>query len=178
MRRSSRVGLTLAVSVGWFAIGSAASLPTRAGSLFTSLGTTTVTPDGNLLGGGFARIYRVAATGRLVVTFNTPIDQPEGGCTGAAHAYKEYTTEMQETGSKGVISCEGGFDTGSLLVGDSYYLVSMHREGETAGWLIGKYDAATWAQETRIFHAVDDPYEQQGDPMVTYVDGVLDVSSQ
>ncbi len=151
---------------------------TASSSHFTYVGTTTVTPDGNFLGGGFVRAYYLAATDHVLVTFNTPLSQPEGNCPDAAHAYKEYTTEMQETDAKGIISCDGGFDIGSLLIGDSYYLVAIHREGEAAGWRMAKYDAPRWEQQTVIFHHLDDPYEQQGDPMVAYVNGEIDASSQ
>jgi hypothetical protein len=158
--------------------GSPLAEATTTTSLFTYLGTEQVTPDGNYLGGGFVRIYDSPTTGRLLVTFNTPLNQPEGSCSDSAHAYKEYTTDLQETGTKGLISCMGGVDIGSLLVGSTYYLVTMHREGEQQGWQIATYDAASWTKLVEVFRPVDYPREVDNDPMVAYVNGQIDVSSQ
>ena len=144
----------------------------------TLIRTLQVTPDGNFTGGGFVRIYDSPTTGRVLVTFNTGLDQPEGGCGDSAHVYEEYTTDLQATGNKGDISCRGGVDIGSLLVGNSYYLATMHREGDQQGWQIDKYDATSWAQQVSVFRPVDYPREIDNDPMIAYVNGQLDVSSQ
>jgi len=158
--------------------GSIGAETTAPRSLFTYLGTEQVTPDGNYLGGGFIRIYNAPTAGRLLVTFNTGLDQPEGSCVESAHAYKEYTPDLQETGNKGDISCVGGVDIGSLLVGNTYYLATMHREGDQQGWQITTYDATTWVQQASIFRPVDYPREVDNDPMVAYVNGQIDFSSQ
>jgi hypothetical protein len=147
-------------------------------SLFTYLGTEALTPKGNYLGAGFVRIYDAPTAGRLLVTFNTSLSQPEGSCSDSAHVYKEYTTDLQETGNHGAISCMGGADIGSLLVGNTYYLASMHREGEQQGWEIASYDATSWTRQVDIFRPVDYPREIDNDPMVAYVNGRIDFSSQ
>ena len=195
-RDGFRMALVLAVAcVGMWAVASSttpgtrpssagdehhASAPREAAattSMFTHLGTEAVTPDGNYLGGSFVRIYDSATTGRLLVTCNTPLNQPEGGCQESAHVYKEYTTDLQETGNKGMIACAGG-DIGSLLVGNTYYLVTMHKEGEQQGWQIATYDATSWTKQIEVFRPVDYPRQVDNDPMVAYVNGQIDVSSQ
>ena len=147
-------------------------------SLFTHLGTVQLTPAGNYLGGGFVRIYDAPTAGRLLVTFNTSLSQPEGGCSDSAHVYKEYTADLQETGNKGAISCVGAVDIGSLLVGNTYYLATMHREGDQQGWEITTYDATSWTRQADVFRPVDYPREVDNDPMVAYVNGQIDFSSQ
>jgi len=158
-----------------------ALIPPRAGEaapdLFTLVKRVNVTPDGNWTGGGCVRIYDLQEEDRLVVTFNAAFGHLEEGCGDSAHVYKEYTTDMQPTGDQGILACIGA-DIGSLLVGDSYYLVNLHREGETDGWEISRFDSETWALELETFCALDDATELPGDEMVSFVDGMLDVSSQ
>jgi hypothetical protein len=144
--------------------------------LFKFVGTVQVTPDATFLNGGFVRINYVSSTDRFAVVFGTRFAQPTGGCMGGGHAYKEYTLEMQETGQSGVLNCEGG-DSGGVMAEDVYYDVSMHAEGESQGWRIITYDAVTWATLADLFFPLDSPREGNGDMMVAFVNGQLDVSS-
>jgi PKD repeat protein len=146
-------------------------------SLFTYLGTAQLTPDGNFLGGGFVRIYDSPTADRVLVTFNTSLDHPEGDCVDSAHVYAELTTDLGETGNTGTIACLGG-DVGSLLLGDTYYLVAMHREGDQIGWLMSSYQAGSWEPVLEHFHVLDYPREADNDPMVAPVNGQIDISSQ
>ena len=183
----ARIGIRPSVALVIAALAVAVPCPrsSQAGagsSLFTYLGTESLTPSGNFLGGGFVRIYDSPTAGRVLVTFNTQLAQPEGGCSGSAHVYKEYTAGMQATGVQGTVACVGG-DIGSLLVGNSYYLVSMEPVGEAVGWKIGKYDAVTWALQasasrTLNFTPTGNATELPGDQMVVSVNGQLDFSSQ
>ncbi len=144
--------------------------------LFTFIRTVQVAPDEQFTGGGFARVSYVPATDRVVVVFGAHLAQPTEGCTDNAHAYKEYTVDMQETGQSGVLNCGEG-DSGGTMADNVYYDVSMHKPGDPVGWTIVKYDATTWQTLADIFFPVDYPREGDGDPMVEFVDGQLDVSS-
>jgi hypothetical protein len=144
--------------------------------LFKFIRTVVVAPDANFLIGGFARVNYVPATDRLIVAFGTRLAQPTGGCKDAGHAYKEYTLDMQATGKSGVLNCEVG-DSGGVMADNTYYDVSMHKQGGSIGWRIVKYDAVTWKNLADIFFPLDSPREGDGDPMVTFVNGQLDVSS-
>ena len=146
--------------------------------IFKYINTVKVTPDSKYHDGGFARINYVPATGNFVVTFGTHLEKPTGGCTNAGFAYKEYNTEMVETGVSNVFSC-AMFDIGSCMVGNTYYFVNMGVDEENShGWQIVKYDAVSWEALADTFLKMDDPYEQSGDPMVAYVNGQLDISGQ
>src|SRR5574341_1943570 len=72
------------------------------GQLFKLVQTVQITPDPNYLTGAFARINYVPATDHFVVTFGGILAQPPSGCGEKGFAYKEYTTEMQETEKTGV----------------------------------------------------------------------------
>ena len=147
-------------------------------SLVRFVRTVEVTPDYHFQGGGFARVNYAPATDRLVVTFGARFDPPMGGCMDAGHAYKEYTLDMEETGQFGVFSCEVA-DSGSVMVDNIYYDVSMHASPEQGvGWRIVKYDAVTWEILADVFLPLDLPYEKDNDPLVAFVNGQLDVSGQ
>jgi hypothetical protein len=122
--------------------------------LFKFVRTVQVTPDATFSNGGFVRVNYVPATDRLVVTFATKAElhpQP-GKCKGAGHVYKEYTTDMQETGKSGTLvwitsggpdSCQAG-DWGSVMVDNTFYLVGGNP------WHLTKFDAATWEKLAAI----------------------------
>ena len=145
-------------------------------TLFKFIGTAPVTPDDNFLTGSFARVNYVPATEYMVVTFGTWLGQPSEGCIGKAHAYREYTLDMEATGKSGILNCEVA-DIGSVMVDNTYYFVGMHAESGSIGWRIIKYDAATWKSLADIFFPLQTPQEGDGDPMVAFVNGQLDVSS-
>lgn len=145
-------------------------------SLFKSIRTVQVTPDDLFLIGGFARIGYIPATDRFAVVFGTHLAHPSGGCELGAHAYKEYTADMEPTGKSGVLNCGVG-DGGGTMVDNVYYDVSMYREGDLVGWRIIKYDAVTWKSLANIFYTIVPPKEGDGDPLVSYVNGKLDVAS-
>ena len=66
---------------------------------------------------------------------------------------------------------------GSVMIGNTYYDVSMHAEGGSVGWRIIQYDAATWKILVDMFFPLQTPQEGDGDPMVAFVNGQLDISS-
>jgi hypothetical protein len=145
--------------------------------LFRFIRTVAVTPDTNYLGGGFVRIDRLQSTGNYLVSFNAYLAQPAGGCTEKGRAYKEYTPELEAPGSTAVFSCGAMADSNSLVIGDNYYVVNMHREGDAVGWEIIKYNMATWEPIVSLFHILDSPREGEADPMIAYVNGQIDISS-
>jgi len=150
-------------------------------SLFDLVKTVQVTPDDNFNTGDFVRVNYIAATDRLVVTFGTrALSQPSGDCTEGGLAYKGYTLEMEETGESGLLNCEMP-DFGSTMVDNTYYFVSMHAEEGEIGWRILKYDAVTWESQADIFYPLfrggELEYRRNGDPMVAYVNGQLDISA-
>jgi hypothetical protein len=114
--------------------------------------------------------------GNIVIAFNTNLNQPEGGCPDPAYAYKEYTTDMVETGDQGVISCKALSDTGGVFFGDDLYFAAIGLENGKDGWWLEKYNAITWAQSASLFYPMASG-EGAGDPMLALVNGQLDVSS-
>jgi hypothetical protein len=146
-----------------------------------------VTPVGNYQWGAFSRIGYVPGRDRIIVTFNTQLGQPEGYCTDVGHAYREYTTDMVATGNMGLIHCVGGgMDTGGLLAGNDYYYTyqAPGPDPGTSGFDLIKYDAVSWKELARTFHALDSTKndygmraEDFGDPMIALVNGQVDVSS-
>ncbi len=144
--------------------------------LFKFIQTVQVTPDSQFLTGGFARINYIPATDRFVVTFGGELAQPAGGCSGKVFSYKGYTIAMQETGESGIFSCDIA-DAGSVMVDNTYYFAAMAVEGEQHGWHLLKIDAVHWSTLVDMFFAVDWPTEGEADPMVTSVNGQIDISS-
>jgi len=151
--------------------------PTAQSELFKFIQTIQVTPDDQFLTGCFARIHYVPATDRFVVLFDGILAKPAGNCTDAGNSYKEYTTDMQETGKVGTFACEP-LDEGSLMVDNALYFAVIHRESEQDGWHLLKIDATDWTTLIDKFHALDSPVDNPMDPMVTFVNGQLDISSQ
>ncbi len=148
----------------------------KASSMFRFIRTEQVTPDANFLIGGFLKVGYVPFTGNLVLNFGTRFTQPfEGSFQG--HAFKEYDLDMHPTGRSGALNDEIG-DSGGLLIDNAYFDVSQHREGDTAGWRIIKYDAVTWTKTKDIFFPLDMPRENDGDQMVAFINGQIDISSQ
>ena len=152
----------------------ATAAPEEAPVLFKFVRTVQVTPDSRSSTGGFARVNYVPATDRFVVTFGGQLAQASGGCSGSAYSYKEYDADMRETGKAGVYSCELA-DSGSRMIGNTYYFVSMHRKDQAIGWRVVKYDAVTWATLADVFLPLDYPKEKDNDPMVAFVNGQLDL---
>jgi hypothetical protein len=155
-------------------------------SIFKLVRTLAVTPDGTYKTGSFSRINYVTSRDRFLVTFGTKADPGATPCKGAGYAYKEYTVDMQETGATGHLiwnadACEAG-DSGSVMVGDTYYLAVMPLDlGHFLyGWQLLKfgYDGASWKDTARIEIALDQPKDQNNDPLVAWVNGELDVSAQ
>jgi hypothetical protein len=150
--------------------------PDHPTGLFKYVQRTEVTPDSSFLVGGFVRVGYVAATDHLVAVFGTKFVHPAGDKLGG-HGYKEYTLDMRATGKSGILNNEVG-DSGGLLVDSAYYYdVSMHQEGASNGWRIIKYDAANWSTLADIFFPLDYPREGDGDMMVAFVNGQLDVGA-
>jgi len=135
-----------------------------------------VTPDEGYLTGGFARINYVPATDKFVVTFGGELARPSGGCKDRGYSYKEYTLQLEETGRSGTFSCDV-VDAGSAMVENAYYFAAMARKAESVGWHLLKIDAGTWSTSVDTFFPVDYPTEGEADPMVTFVNGQIDISS-
>jgi len=144
--------------------------------LFKFVRTVQVTPDSRFLTGAFARITYVPATDRFVVTFGGRLAQPSAGCMDKAYSYKIYTTGMQATGEAGTFSCDP-VDAGSVMVDNTYYFAAMARVSKQVGWHLLKIDATHWKTLVDTFYPLDSPKEAEGDPMVAYVNGQLDISS-
>ncbi len=158
--------------------------PTQAAEqpeLFKFIQTIQVTPDQNFKQGGFARIFYVPATDRFVVTFGTDNSKPSSkpvNCSetgGGGIAYKEYSTEMQETGKSGravwdPAACQAG-DMGYVMVDNVFYAVWK------PNWQLIKVDAVSWKKLAEVTIPLDSRTESPGDPMVAYVNGQIDVSS-
>jgi hypothetical protein len=89
------------------------------------------------------------------------------------YAYKEYTLDMQPTGKSGALYESGG-DIGGLMVGNMFYAASM----DAIGWHIVKFDAVSWEKLADIKFALDPLSEMNGDMMLAFVNGQLDVGSQ
>lgn len=148
--------------------------------------TVVVTPDSTFRTGSFSRINYVPSRDRFVVTFGTKADPGVQTCTGAGFAYKEYTLEMEETGVSGRLVwndqyCEAG-DTGSVMVGDTCYFVVMPitLDHPLHGWQAIQYqfDAEGVEEVRHIEIVLEEERETSNDPMVAFVNGMLDVSAQ
>jgi hypothetical protein len=151
--------------------------------LFKFIKTIQVTPDNDFQTGSFARINYVPATDRFIVTFGTKKGIIPGTGKGAGYAYKEYTKDLVETGNRGTFTWNSDAgeanDSGSDMVDNTYYFV--HVPFDTIGfygWKITKYDAVSWNPLSVIYVPLTSPFEKNNDPMVAYVNGLLDISSQ
>lgn len=157
------------------------TLPAAAGPrLFKLVRTVQVAPDDMFATGGFARINYVPATNRFLVTFGA---KARFGLA-AGYAFKEYDMGMNETGRKGFFArVPDGFeagDSGSVMVDNDYYFAWMgpSTPGFPYGWQLIKYDAVTMQELDNITVPLDDNIEANNDPMVAFVNGQIDVSSQ
>jgi alpha-N-arabinofuranosidase len=155
-------------------------------SLFRFINTFQVTPDDYHVNAGFVRVNYIQSTGNLAVTFGgypTQAGTALYGCQQTGDYYKEYTLDMVEMGKRGALLCDRHGDLGSLLIGDDFYLAGMDQDPVSgyAGWKIIKYDAATWEVVTELFHPLyrigEQEYKRNGDPMLAYVNGQLDISA-
>jgi len=130
--------------------------------LLSLVQTVEVTSEADYPYGGFVRINYVPASDRFVVTF---------GC-----AYREYDLGMVPTGVSGDLNCEGA-DAGFLMVDNFLFHVTQAAQAGTEGWRIFEYDAATWQLLTDTFFPLGSQRLDNGDPMVAYVNGRIDISS-
>ncbi len=159
--------------------------PTSQQSLFTFVKSVKATPTGNFKAGSFAKIGYVPGLDRVTITFDTMLTKPEGKCTNGGYAYREYTTDMVETDKEGLINCYGGWiDTGGMFNGNDFYFVSGGQKNGKGGWQLVKYNALTWTVTTSFFFPLadgkdsgDTGKEESGDPMVSLVNGQIDISS-
>jgi len=156
------------------------------GSLFKLVNEVEVTPSGNYLNADFVRIAYVPGRDRFVVTFNTMLSQPEGGCTGSfdgflrlyrEYAYKEYTADMVETGKASIVSCHATSDTGGFFIGNDFYLASAEIHDNVDGWNLAKFNAVTWASLVDYYYPLTDSSMHAADPTVAFVNGQVDISS-
>ena len=147
-------------------------------SLLKFIKTISVTPDKNYPGAvlGFCRINYVPSTDRFVVTFEARLAQSSGGCNECGYAYKEYTLDLQETGKTDVFSCKCE-DSGSVMVDNTYYFVVA--DMSNYGWQVLKLDATNFNKVAETSISLD-PKEKytNNDPVVAFVNGQLDISSQ
>jgi hypothetical protein len=151
--------------------------------LFKFIKTIQVTPDNDFQTGSFARINYVPATDRFVVTFGTKKGIIPGTSKGAGYAYKEYTKDFVETGNTGIFTwnpdADEANDSGSDMIGNTYYFVHVPFDTtDFYGWKITKYNAVSWDLQSVIYVPLTNPFEKNNDPMVAYVNGLLDISSQ
>jgi hypothetical protein len=146
--------------------------PDKPAGLFKFIKTVQVTPDADFKTAGFARVGYVQATDNLAVTFGGSFKHSMNNLDGG-YAYKEYTIDMLPTGKSGALYNAGG-DIGGLMVGNQFYASSM----DHVGWQIVKFDAVTWEKLADIKFALDAQSEMNGDMMLAFVNGQLDVSSQ
>lgn len=157
------------------------------GSLFKLVKEVEVTPFGTYQNADFVRIGYVPGRDRFIVTFNTMLSQPEGGCTRDSfdghfrlyreYAYKEYTTDLVETGKAGIVSCHGTTDTGGFFIGDDFYLASAEMRNNVEGWNLAKFNAVTWAKLIEFWYPFTDSSWHAGDPTVAFVNGQIDISA-
>jgi hypothetical protein len=141
-------------------------------SLFRFVKTVQVTPDTNFKSAAFIRVGHVPANDRLAVTFGGAFKHTMNSLDGG-YAYKEYTLDMQPTGKSGALYGAGG-DIGGLMVGNQFFAASMDPDG----WRLVKFDAVSWEKLADITFALDALNEMNGDMMVAFVNGQLDISSQ
>ncbi|MFC2084158.1 hypothetical protein ACFLS9_03795 [Bacteroidota bacterium] len=152
-------------------------------TIFKFIKTVEITPDINFQTGSFARINYIPATDKFVVTFGTKHDDSPSLGRGAGYAYKEYTTDMQETGKAGTFTWNPNAieanDSGSMMIDNSYYFVHVPTDTtEFYGWIMTKFDAINWNIIAETYIPCLYPQEKTNDPMVAHANGTLDISSQ
>ena len=146
--------------------------PDQPSGVFKFLQRVQVTPDTIFQTAGFVRVGYVPATNNLAVTFggsykHTINNLDEG------YSYKEYALDMRPTGKSGALFHDGT-DNGGLIVGNVLYAANM----DPVGWHIAKYDAVSWKNLADITFHLDSLSEMNGDMMLAFVNGQLDLSSQ
>ncbi len=164
-------------------------------NLLSFVRTVQVTPNNIAGNGGFARTWYVPATDSLVATFYGPSTAAGAiltGCTDHANFYKEYTLEMAETGREGVVRCSPkGNDHTSLMTGSTFYTVNTLYDDltERNGWILAEYGISAGSdggpkfnELVRLDYLLNSkagvyPKEENGDPMIACVNGLIDVSS-
>lgn len=153
------------------------------GNLFTLVKSVKVTPVSNISGGLFVRVGYVPGRNNMVVSFKGRLGGPEGGCDvndNYAHAWREYTVNMEETGKYGIVTCQVGYDVGGLFLGNNFYYAAMSHDNvnNLNGWWLAKYDAVTWMNLVNLFFYPLTQGENNGDPMIVPVNGQIDISGK
>jgi hypothetical protein len=175
--------LTFSVSLFWLVLLSQSHSIAQP-NLFKLIKEVQVTPSGGYLNADFVRIGYVPGRNRFIVTFNTMVSD-SGWCSESfdafyglyrVYAYKEYTSDMDETGKDSIVSCHGTTDTGGLLIGDDLYLASMEFHNSVPGWYLARFNTVTWASLVEYFYAFSDSKMQASDPTVAFVNGQIDIS--
>jgi hypothetical protein len=151
--------------------------PTKQAGLFRFIRTVQVAPDEEFSSGAFVRVNYLPAIDRFVVSFGTRhLPQTPAGCqtpNGIGYVYKEYDSNMNQTGKSGIINCLFP-DYGAAIAGSHVYFVSM-RGGHA--WQIAEYDATNWSTLASFEFPLDASKESSGDPMLAYVNGQIDICS-
>jgi len=148
-----------------------AQLSTQSG-LFQFVRTVQVTPDSTFSKAGFVRLGYVSATNSIVATFGTHFIHPTTTDSNG-RGYKEYALDMQPTGKSGMLNTGGIGDCNGLIVDSVYYDVNV----DPCGWRITTFNTLTWVKTRDIIFPLDTPREGNGDMMIAFVNGFLDISS-
>ena len=164
--------------------------PEQAAGLFKFIRTVQVTPDANFVDATLGYIHYVPATDRFVVILGPHLENPvpltytSQHCTGKAFGFKEYSTDMQATGEYGFISCATA-DATSQIIGNDIYLASMTTgpgtpggEPQWIGWRLEKFDASTWQRLAYADIPLEQGYEADDGPTISFVNGQIDVTGE
>lgn len=151
---------------------------TEENDLVTFEKTVQVTPDSNFSDGGLGYIHYVPATDTFIVMIATKIDESVYGC-GKGLVYKEYTTDMKETGKYGILVCAGA-DVTTALIDDDLYAINMTAKPSDNwyGWHLSKFDAQTKKKLAETDITLNYPTEQDGGPTIGYINGQLDLTGE
>ena len=139
--------------------------------------TVQVTPDTNFLTGALGYIHYLPSRDCFIVMLSSELEHSIGGFEGKCTAFKEYTTDMQETGHFGVIGVSPG-DMTTRMVDSTLFMVSMATREDTIGWELSKYDAITWMLMKKIFVPLLFPVEQDGGPTIALLGNKLDITGE
>jgi hypothetical protein len=140
--------------------------------LFQLIDSVHVTPDSTFSKAGFVRLGYVSATNSIVATFGTHFIHPTT-TDSDGRGYKEYALDMQPTGKSGMLNTGGIGDCNGLIVDSVYYDVNV----DPCGWRITTFNTLTWVKTRDIIFPLDTPREGNGDMMIAFVNGFLDISS-
>ncbi|KAA0237169.1 hypothetical protein EDM76_06930 [bacterium] len=134
----------------------------------------------------FVRAFYAESKDRIVVTFGTgdytkvTMGVP-GGCVGAGmgYVYREYDTDMNETGDTGYFvdfsgSCAAG-DSASVMVGDDYYFLGGAMGGPGL-WRLRRFDSS-WNETGIVDIRLEQRTEAMNDQMLAFAGGQLIASS-